>query len=306
LVIGGTGFIGRRVTRKLVERGERVVAFDIQPDPKAIPPTDSVKLVKGDSTHIHELLAAIVDNGVDGIIHLASFLRGYLLNHPYMASSVNVLGTTNAFEAARLASLKRVVYASSISAMGPQHLYGNRPVNEDDMPYPPNIYGATKWMNELTAERYQALYGMSVVGLRPSLVFGYPGSGTQVWMSSFINNAAVGKPDSTSSKPDAQVPLIYVEDIAEQFVRLCLAEWVNYPIFFSGGDLCSPMELAAIIKEFVPNAQFSFTGDVKFPNAYLIDDSRIRRELGYERPTLKDRIRDHLNEARREAGLPPL
>ena len=65
MVTGGTGFIGNRIIRKLLERGKEVVCFDLAP-PRAnlAQYMDRIKLYRGDVTQLPQLMEAIDTHGV--------------------------------------------------------------------------------------------------------------------------------------------------------------------------------------------------------------------------------------------------
>ncbi len=113
MVTGGTGFIGNRIIRKLLERGEEVVCFDLAP-PRAnlTPYLDRIRLYRGDVTQLPHLLEAINTHGVTRIIHMAALLLPDTEDRPHFAMQVNIGGTNNVFEAARWCGIERVVYAT--------------------------------------------------------------------------------------------------------------------------------------------------------------------------------------------------
>src|SRR5256885_12848189 len=103
-------------------------------------------------------------------------------------------GMDNCFEAARLAGVKRVVYASSIAVSGQQSHFGDRLVNEDDPTYGTSQYAMHKSFNEFQARKYIKNYGMSIPGVRPANVTGpakVRGSGDHV---PIMTGAARGQP----------------------------------------------------------------------------------------------------------------
>src|SRR5216684_437417 len=119
LVIGATGFIGPRLIRRLVARGESVVGMDLNPGAAAFADVPiGAPVVRGDITQFEDVMRAVLDVKPDRVINLAY-----------------ILGMDNCFEAARLAGVKRVVYASSIAVSGQQSNFGDRTATEDDSLY---------------------------------------------------------------------------------------------------------------------------------------------------------------------------
>ena len=75
-------------------------------------------MVRGDMVHFDELAAAIAAHRVDQIICVAYMLAGASEAALHAGVRVNVLGLDNVFEAARLAGIKRVLFASSVTYHG--------------------------------------------------------------------------------------------------------------------------------------------------------------------------------------------
>ena len=133
MVTGGTGFIGNRIIRKLLDRGEQVVCFDLAPPRNNLEPyAGRINFYRGDISQIPHLLEAINTFQVHKIIHMAALLPPDTEDRPHFGMFVNIQGTNNVFEAARWSSIQRVVYASSIAVYGVQETFGDRPINETD------------------------------------------------------------------------------------------------------------------------------------------------------------------------------
>ncbi len=308
MVTGGTGFIGGRIVRELAERGEDVVCFDLAP-PRAnlTPLMDRVSVYRGDVTRLPHLLEAIRANDVRRIIHMAALLPPDTEDRPHFGMQVNIQGTNNVFEAARWCDIERVVYASSIAVYGVQETFGERAVNEDDLPAPANVYGMTKAANDFAAARYAELYGLDLRGIRICTVFGH---GRVTGMTGMIGGLlaslpAVGKPVDLPFHRDELSPMIHAEDAAQIFVGAALADRLNHPVYISGGELCSVGDMADIVREIIPEAQIA-TGERRVPHIYRVDNSRMLADIGYEIAPLRARILQHINDARQEAGLAPV
>ena len=308
MVTGGTGFIGHRIIRKLVERGEEVVCFDLAP-PRAnlTPYLDRIQLYRGDVTQLPHLLEAINEHQVHKIVHMAALLPPDTEERPHFAMQVNIGGTNNVFEAARWTGIQRVVYASSIAVYGVQETFGERPINEDDLNDPINVYGMTKTVNDFAAKRYTDRYGLDIRGIRICTVFGH---GRVTGMTGMIGGLmvslpAVGQPVSMAFHQDELSPMIHAEDAAEIFVRATLSERLNHRVYISGGTLATIKDMADTVRSFIPEANIT-TGDQSIPHVYLVDNSRMLADIGYEIAPLRQRVLDHINDARAEAGMDPI
>src|SRR5216117_543602 len=305
LVIGATGFIGPRLIRKLIARGESVVGMDLNPGAAAFAGVPiGAPVVRGDVTQFEDVMRTVLDVKPDRLINLAYGL-GAGEGNPHQVMRLDILGMDNCFEAARLAGVKRVVYASSIAVSGQQSHFGDRLVNEDDPVHGTSQYAMHKIFNEFQARKYVKNYGMSIVGVRPANVTGpdkMRGSTDHVQL---ITGAARGEAVHLPKKGQMRL-LIHVDDIAEVFARVLLADAPRHDIYNSGGVAVSLGELADLVREFLPDAKISFEqeGGREESGNYLVDNSRLRKEFGIEYRPLRARVREIINDVRRQEGLP--
>ena len=59
------------------------------------------------------------------------------------------------------------------------------------------------------------------------------------------------------------------------------------------------------MRRYLPDAQVGY-GDRTMLFTYMFDHGRAKRDLGWDMPPLEQRVLDHINEARTEAGLQPI
>src|SRR5438445_3857171 len=303
-VIGGTGFIGTRVIRRLAARGEEVAVMDINPGAASFDDlAKQVKVVGGDVTQFDDVMRTMVEAKPTRVINLSYFLGSE--HAPHVAMRLNVLGMDNCFEAARLCGVQRVVYASSVAVSGLQQHYGERLVHEEDPKYGDNQYAMHKMFNEWQAQDYRAKYGLSITGVRPANVTGPDKVRGSVDHVQCITQPARGQPIALPYRDYMRLP-IHVDDIAEVFVRVLLADAPRYPIYNSGGTPISLGELAEIVQEFLPEAQIAFAneGGIEESGNYLVDNSRLRQEFEVEYPPFRTRVLEIINDIRRQEGLP--
>jgi len=306
LVIGATGFIGPRLIRRLVARGESVVGMDLNPGAAAFADVPiGAPVIRGDVTQFEDVMRTMLDVKPERVINLAYGL-GAGEGNPHQVMRLDILGMDNCFEAARLAGgVKRVVYASSIAVSGQQKNFGDRLATEDDPTYGTSQYAMHKIFNEFQARKYINNYGMSIVGVRPANVTGpdkVRGSTDHVQL---MVEAARGKPVHLPKKGLMRL-LIHVEDIAEVFVRVLLADAPRHHLYNSGGIPASLGELADSVRQFLPDARITFAeeGGREESGNYLVDWSRLAKEFGIEYPGLHTRVLEVINDVRRQEGLP--
>jgi nucleoside-diphosphate-sugar epimerase len=307
LVIGATGFIGPRLIRRLVARGESVVGMDLNPGAAAFGDVPiGAPIVRGDVTQFEDVMRTILDVKPERVINLAYGL-GAGEGNPHQVMRLDILGMDNVFEACRLAGVGRVVYASSIAVSGQQSHFGDRLVTEDDPVHGTSQYAMHKIFNEFQARKYIKNYGMSIVGVRPANVTGPDKVRGSVDHVQIMTEAARGKPVHLPKKGLMRL-LIHVEDIAEVFVRVLLADSPRHSLYNSGGIPASLGELADIVRGFLPDAQITFAQDGGREDSgnYLVDWSRLAKEFGIEYPGLHTRVLEVINDVRRHEGLPPV
>jgi nucleoside-diphosphate-sugar epimerase len=117
LVIG-SGLVGSQVARILVERGEKPVLMDHAAQNRAINEIvdlAKVTLIPGDVLRPLSVVDALRSHDISKIVHTAAnpLLTVGAQKEPYSAINLNIMGTVNVLEAARVAGIKRVVVSSS-------------------------------------------------------------------------------------------------------------------------------------------------------------------------------------------------
>ena len=317
LVTGGTGFIGWRVVTNLLARGIPVVALDFPANadvmaklksragatPLAFTTTDV-----GDFDAVMKVLREHSD--ITHVIHLAYTMSAECEANPPLAARVNVVGMANLFEAVRQRGLRRLIFTSSETYYGAnQNFFGDRDVTEEDFAPPTQhhyTYGMMKVLNEFMAQKYVARHGLSLACVRPPVVFGHGRKrGSVLWADEFATKPALGEPVVLPFPAATRDSWIYVEDCAEQLIRLALADKLSHFAYNTGGETVTAAELAALVRRWLPAAKISF--DESKPGTTLIDrmdGSRLHREINFKLRPLADGIRAHLNEARLAHGLP--
>lgn len=304
-VIGGTGFIGTRVIRLLAANGEEIVCMDINPGAASFEDLGKqVRVLRGDVTQFDDVMAATVSAKPDRIINLSYFLGSE--HAPHVAMKLNILGMDNCFEAARLAGVNRVVFASSLAVNGMQKHYGDRMITEDDYRHGEVQYAMHKIFNEWQAQDYNEKYGMTITAVRPANVTGPDKVRGSVDHVNIITQPAQGKPISFPYQDAMRCP-IHVDDIAEVFTRVLLADKPKRSVYNSGGIAISLGEIAEIVREFLPDAHISFehkTGGKANSGNYLIDNSRLVQEFGVQYLPYRQRVLQIINDIRRQVGLP--
>ncbi len=278
LVTGGLGFIGQYVVERLAESGRVVVSYNRDyaesDDPR-------VRMVQGELFDLPRLVRTIQDEGVDRIIHTAAMSHPTVsIDLPITTFAANVDGTLKVFEAARLAGVRRIVNFSSECAYG--HCEG--PVSEDAPRRPLTPYGVTKVTTELLADVYNVLYGMDIVSLRITEVWG-PRNRMPGPVRDLLRAAIDGSAYELDHGADHCFNLVHARDVARAAVLAADADDPSQPVFnVAGGDYLSFEELSARVREIFPDARIALgpgpVPDRDRQGPYSIEAAR--RELGYE------------------------
>src|SRR5581483_1317623 len=169
LVTGAAGMIGSQIIQLLTARNVRVVAFDQLGRPANAPGGERCVWITGDVRDQHSLHRAMVSEGVARVIHAASILQSDCQQRPYLGVTVNVDGTVAVLEAAKNATIERVVFTSTIA------VYGGTvtdPMTETHPCAPKSIYGCAKLLCEQVGMQYAAQKHFDFAALRFGLVYG--------------------------------------------------------------------------------------------------------------------------------------
>ena len=173
LITGGAGFIGSSLCEKYVKEGHTVICLDnflsgSLTNIKHLLDFQNFKLVKGDIRN-SDLLDRVVKD-VDFIFNLAAQIhvdRSYV--EPKLTFDINIMGTQNVLEMARLYDVKKIIHASSSEVYGSAM---NVPIDENHPLNAPHPYGASKIAADRLCYAYAKTYGLNVVIPRMFNVYG--------------------------------------------------------------------------------------------------------------------------------------
>lgn len=152
LVTGGSGFVGSAVVRHLLKQGYAVRVLVRPASDRTNISQLSVEIATGDLLNPDSLEDAL--HGCDGLFHVAADYRLWAPN-PALMYRVNVNGTVNLMEAALAASIKRIVYTSSVAVLG--HTKDNEPIDETAAPQLEDMIGDYKRSKYLAEKAVQDL-----------------------------------------------------------------------------------------------------------------------------------------------------
>jgi nucleoside-diphosphate-sugar epimerase len=166
-VTGASGFVGTALTASLAARGHPGTALSRS----GAAPLPAIKTAQFSGFGDARALRAAFES-IDVVVHLAARVHVMREHHsdPLAAfRRVNVEGTRAVYAAAREAGVERVVFLSSVKAMGEGSA---APYRESDAANPVDPYGISKLEAERVLAEGRALGGPEYVVLRPPLVYG--------------------------------------------------------------------------------------------------------------------------------------
>ncbi len=297
LITGGMGNLGSRLLIPLVRRKYQVVLFDRRPDPLIPSPEfEKTLYVEGDVTNLESITQAVKLHEIDVIFHLASLLSAQSELESDLAWEINMTGTRNVLEAARLGGVSRVTFSSSLATYGP----GIKEPLEIDAPmWPASLYGVTKVASECLGNYYHLRFGMDFRSIRfPTLVAPRGASGAASAFCSAIFVEAVEKGAfNFEVGPDATFPAIYIGDAIRAFLLLFDApnERLSRRVYNVHGLGLSARDLSNAILRILPDTNITYT-----PNPTLsaivdswpqfIDDSMARIDWDWKSDYDLDRM----------------
>lgn len=311
LITGGSGFIGTFTAADVLDAGHEPVLFDIDTDlriARNLGIESDVSTVRGDVTDPTSVARAVRESGASRIVHLAALLTDSSRANPRAAIDVNVGGTNSVLEAARVFDdqVERVVWASSSAVYAPPDSYDSS-VDEDDLVKPSTLYGAAKVYNERQAEVYREDYGVSHVGLRPTLVYGpYRETGSAAALVRVIEDPARG--EAVEIGPgDHLFDWQYVTDVAQGFRKAAFAPEgaLSRRVYNVCGSRATLREVADVVRELLPDADITVTDEGSNPWMHAMEMDAARADFGYEPEyDLRSGVREYVNVVREAEGLP--
>ena len=257
LVTGAAGFIGFHLSRRLLEKGNRVIGVDnLNPYydvtlKKArldrLKPLHDFFFYEEDIQNLSGLKEIFQKHSIGRVCNLAAQAGvRYSLKDPFSYQKSNLEGFLNLLELAREYEISNFVYASSSS------VYGENPKIpfsvDDRVDSPVSLYGATKKANELMAYAYSHLFSIPCTGLRFFTVYGpwgRPDMALFLFTDAILNN----RPISVYNYGRMRRDFTYVDDVVEGTIA-ALEKPFAYEVFNLGNsDPIELMDFIGIIEE---------------------------------------------------------
>ena len=220
LITGGAGFIGSHLCEKYVSEGETVFCLDNFENGNlrniyGLITNNNFKLIHGDIRDSNPLEKIMPR--VHAIIHLAAQIHvERSIIEPKLTYDVNVLGTLNVLEVARMYDVEKIIHTSTSEVYGSAR---NIPMNEDHPLCAPHPYGASKIAADRLCYAYVQTYGMNICIARPFNTFGpkqkdhgYGGA-----ISIFTKRVLSGQPPIIYGDGDQTRDYMYINDLVRAY-----------------------------------------------------------------------------------------
>ena len=295
LITGGMGVMGAEASRKFVQEGHRPVIYARHRDDSLIGDIiEKVDIELGDVTDLPRLMDVVKRQKITHIVHAAAFVGAVSQANPALSVHVNVMGTMNVLEAARLFKVKRVVYTSAKGIYGPVlGEYGAptyRPMPEDMPKTPKRIYDSAKLMGEHACIYYNGNMGVDTIVLRFATTYG-PGKtarhGKMGVTSRIVEAPASGEPFHLEQGGDEKDDFVYNKDSALGIYLATIADNPKSRVYNIGSGIGSTLrDFERILRKHIPNADIrigpglNFLG-MPYPAHGVYDISRAQVELGF-------------------------
>lgn len=200
LVVGGAGYIGSHMVKRLIEKGQEVVVVDNLSTGHRKAVDEKARFYEGDIRN-HVFLKGVFDReNIDTVVHFAAFsIVPESMEKPLKYFDNNTAGMVALLEEMRDHDVKRIIFSSTAATYGVPE---KSPIEENDRQAPINPYGESKLMMEKIIRWADQAYGIKFVALRYFNVAGaYPdGSigedhGPETHLTPIILQVAAGQRD---------------------------------------------------------------------------------------------------------------
>ena len=304
-LVTGAGLVGTAYAREALKQGEDVVFYDVRPDQDFLSAKlgdASFSVVQGDLRDLPALIGAMQQHSTDVVVHTAGLIGNSVGSPVYTGMQINVQGTINVLEAARLTGVRRFVHVSTFGVYD-RNLEGDTPITEDFPRAGGGVpYSATKVANEHIAEAYATYYGFELVFVRPANVFGYGhfrgGSGGGMTVHSLVQAGLSGEPLVVPAIRARDFEYVYCKDLGRLIQRAANVPVTGVTAFNGGNGYITTFEaLAEAVRSVLPNLQVSIEGGTAQSFNRALDISNAKALLDWTPEfSMAEAFRDYVAE----------
>jgi nucleoside-diphosphate-sugar epimerase len=259
LVIGGAGYIGSVLTRKLLSKGYKVTVLDKflygKESLKDVESNPNLKIIGGDTRHIEDIMCSITD--IDAVIHLAELVGDPACSlNPATTLEINYLATKAIASICKHFQINRLIYASSCSVYGASNK--NQLLTEESMLNPVSLYAKMKIASENALLEMKDDNFLPTI-LRLATVFGFSHRPRFDLVVNLLTAKAIKENKITIFGGKQWRPNVHVEDVADTIIAVLESpiEKVGGQVFNVGSEKNNHTiaEIGKQVKQIVPEAE---------------------------------------------------
>lgn len=297
LLIGGAGYVGSYLTKKLLDRGYKATVYDLFIYGNTIDPHYNLNLIKGDIRDL-KLLKKIIPSH-EAIIHLACISNDPSFDlDPDLGKNINFDVFEPLIKLSIDSGVKHFVYASSSSVYG---IKDEQNTNEESSLHPLTDYSKYKALCEEILNKYNSNNFLTTI-LRPATVCGYSKRQRFDLVVNILTNHAFNNKKILVLGGDQLRPNIHIDDMARAYIKIIESDktLVNKQIFNVGFENRSVKDLANLVKNVIGDNIDIVNQETRDNRSYHITSEKIKKILNFEnKKTIKHAIED-LNKAFKE------
>lgn len=230
VVLGGAGFIGKKLVNKLLKRGQislngrpvmpinQLVVFDKE-QAHGLPEDSRLEIVEGDICN-RGTIAELLGKHTDVIFHLAAVVSGEAEKNFELGMQVNLQANLQLLEICRaMYHAPVLLFASSVAVYGGEL---TEIISDDTAPIPQSSYGTQKAMMDLLINDYSRrgfidgrAMRLPTIAIRP----GKPNAATSSFVSSIIREPLQGQRANCPVSPEIKVWILSPEKVTDNFIH---------------------------------------------------------------------------------------
>jgi nucleoside-diphosphate-sugar epimerase len=274
IVLGGCGYVGSVLVKKLLKKNYKILVVDTQWFGNYLGTHKNLKILKCDIRNLKN----ISFEGYEKIIHLANIANDPMAElNPNLSWEVNVLTTYELITKSIRDGVKHFIYSSSGSVYGVKK---EKKVTEELFPMPISIYNKTKMIAERILISFKDQIKINII--RPATVCGLSPRMRFDLTVNLLTMQALRKREITVFGGSQKRPNIHVEDLTDIFIHF-LNKKSNSIFYNAGFENLSVLQIAKIVKKNVPcKIIIKKSNDIR---SYNLDSSKLLK-TGFK-PKLK-------------------
>tara|TARA_B100000029_G_scaffold499310_1_gene569557 strand:- start:1221 stop:2180 length:960 start_codon:yes stop_codon:yes gene_type:complete len=303
VLITGTGLVGTAYAIEAINSNDECLFVDVNPDGKYLEArlgmSTKYSYVRGDIRDLPNLIAIMQDFQPSVVVHTAGLIGSSVANPIYTGLQINIQGTINVLEAARLIGIQKFIHISTFGVYD-RRLEDTTPLSEDFPRGAENPYSASKIANEHIAEAYSAQFGFPLVIIRPANVYGFGhfrgGSGGGQMLQSIVAGGIEDRAIEISAAQARSFEYIHSDDLGAAMYAAAIRD-VKGPFNVGNGRIVQFEELIDAIRVSLPNLKVTVAKGERQSFVQPMDLSRANNLLDWQpKISLADGFNKYINE----------